>query len=54
MSKSKQDEIITKVSPSRREFMRKAAKAGFVLPVVGTFSMSGLLARPASAQSNLS
>ena len=54
MAQSKREDIIAKVSPARREFMRKAVKAGFILPVVGTFSMSGLMARPAAAQSNMS
>lgn len=54
MAKLKSEDVIEKISPARRDFVRKAISAGFVLPMVGTFSMSGLLARPASAQSNLS
>ncbi len=54
MAKIKSQDVMAKMSPARRDFIRKAVSAGFVLPVVGTFSMSGLLARPASAQSNMS
>lgn len=46
-----QDKILEKVSPSRRDFVRKSLKLGFVAPVVGTFTMSGLMSRPAAAQS---
>ncbi len=52
MKKNKSEEALTKISPERREFVRKAASAGFVLPAVATFSMSGLIARPAAAQPN--
>ena len=38
----------------RRVFLKKAVKVGVVAPTVATFSMSGLMARPALAQSNLS
>ena len=38
----------------RRDFLKKAVKVGVVAPTVATFSMSGLMARPALAQSNLS
>lgn len=42
------------ISPSRRDFVRKSVKAGFIAPVVGTFTMSGLMSRPAAAQPNIS
>lgn len=44
----------SKQTEGRREFLRKAAKAGIAVPAIATFSMSGLMARPAAAQSNLS
>ena len=46
--------ILENVSAPRRDFVKKAVKAGFIAPVVGSFTMSGLMARPAVAQSNLS
>ncbi len=52
MKTNKSEEALTKFSPKRREFIRKAANAGFVVPVVATFTMSGLIARPAAAQPN--
>lgn len=42
------------IPEGRREFLRKAAKVGLMVPAVATFSMSGLMARPAAAQSNTS
>ncbi|MEM1110339.1 MAG: hypothetical protein AAGI11_00405 [Pseudomonadota bacterium] len=48
------EKIIDSVEPSRRDFVRKAVKAGFIAPVVGTFTMSGLMSTPAAAQSNQS
>ena len=54
MSKRNKDEIIESVSAGRRAFVRKALKAGYVLPVIGTFTMTGLMATPAAAQSNQS
>ena len=54
MSKPNSKDIIANISPARRDFVRKAVSVGFALPAVATFSMSGLLARPASAQSNMS
>ena len=44
------EKIIDKVEPSRRDFVRKSVKLGFIAPVVGTFTMSGLMSRPAVAQ----
>lgn len=46
----KNEEILNEFDASRRSFVRKAAAAGFVAPVVATFTMSGLMARPAAAQ----
>ncbi len=46
--------VLSEVSPDRREFMRKAAGMGFAVPVVASFSMSGLMAGPAYASGNLS
>jgi len=51
--KSSKD-ILESVSPGRRAFVEKAVKAGFVLPAVGSFTMSGLMSTPAAAQSNTS
>lgn len=48
------EKIIDRVEPSRRDFVRKSLKAGFIAPVVGTFTMSGLMSSPAAAQSNMS
>ena len=54
MSKRDKNEVIENVAEGRRDFVRKAMKAGFVVPVVGTFAMTGLMATPAAAQSNQS
>ena len=54
MAKKDPNEILESVSTSRRKFIKKSVKAGFSLPVVATFTMSGLMATPASAQSNSS
>ena len=54
MTKRDNKEIIETVSTGRRDFVRKAVKAGFVVPVVGTFTMSGLMSTPAAAQTNQS
>ena len=55
MDDTKSEALIKKLPEERRHFLRKAAKAGFIIPAVATFSMSGLMARPASAAfSNLS
>jgi hypothetical protein len=56
MSKKEQgsQDILATVAPTRRDFVNKSIKAGFVLPVVGSFTMSGLMATPAAAQSNQS
>jgi hypothetical protein len=52
MKDSKKEAVLSKVDPSRREFLQKAAGASFIVPVVASFTMSGLMARPASAQTN--
>jgi hypothetical protein len=52
MNETKIEEIIEHLPEERRAFLRKAVKAGVIVPAVATFSMSGLMARPASAQSN--
>jgi hypothetical protein len=54
MNETKSEEIIANLPEERRSFLRKAVRAGIIVPAVATFSMSGLMARPASAQSNLS
>jgi hypothetical protein len=54
MPDSKTDEVIDQVSPSRRSFVRKAVGAGFVAPIVGTFTMSGLMMSPQVANAGLS
>jgi hypothetical protein len=46
MSDLENDKAIDAVSPSRRSFVRKAIGAGFMAPVVGTFTMSGLMMSP--------
>jgi hypothetical protein len=48
------EQKLSEISPERREFVKNAIKLGFVLPAIVTFSMSGLMARPASAASNMS
>ncbi len=53
MKKSKSDKIIAEVSEERRAFLRKAVKAGFVVPVIATFSMSGMMGSPAAMQYNM-
>ncbi len=53
-SDNQQENDLSEISPERREFVKKAIKLGFALPAIVTFSMSGLMARPASASSNLS
>jgi len=52
MKEKKRESVLSQVDPSRREFLQKAAGASFIVPVVASFTMSGLMARPASAQSN--
>lgn len=54
MKKTSSKEMIAKFPKERRAFLRKMAKAGFIVPAVSTFSMSGLMVRPASASTNLS
>ncbi|MGI9522096.1 MAG: hypothetical protein ACR2PG_10645 [Hyphomicrobiaceae bacterium] len=39
-------------SEDRREFLKKAAKFGYIAPIIATFSMSGMMARPGSAFAN--
>ncbi len=46
--------VLSEVSSDRRDFLRKAAGMGFAVPVVASFSMSGLMAGPAYASGNLS
>lgn len=53
-SKDQKDNNLSEISPERREFVKKAVKLGFTLPAIVTFSLTGLMARPASAQSNMS
>ena len=50
----KKDELIQEIQPGRRDFIRKALGAGFAVPVVATFTMTGLMSRPASAGANQS
>lgn len=54
MKKTSSKEMIAKFPEERRAFLRKMVKVGFVVPAVSTFSMSGLMIRPASASANLS
>lgn len=54
MKKKDSEAAIAKLPEERRAFLRKAVGIGFAVPAVATFSMSGLMARPASAASNLS
>ena len=54
MNETQKKEIGEDLPEERRSFLRKAVKAGMIVPAVATFSMSGLMGRPASAQSNLS
>lgn len=54
MSDKEKKELLDSVSMNRRRFVAKAVKAGFIVPVVGTFTMSGLMSTPAAAQSNQS
>jgi hypothetical protein len=54
MNETKREGIIASLPEERRSFLRKAMKAGMIVPAVATFSMSGLMGRPASAASNLS
>ena len=42
-------DALSRIDPARREFISKLATLGFVVPAVATFSMSGLMARPAFA-----
>ena len=46
----KKDDLIEEFQPSRRDLIRKAIGAGFAVPVIATFTMTGLMSRPASAQ----
>lgn len=52
MSEKKTNNPLESVSVNRRDFVRKSLKAGFIVPVVGTFTMSGLMSSPAAAQDN--
>jgi hypothetical protein len=54
MNETEKEGIPEHLPEERRSFLRKAVKAGIIVPAVATFSMSGLMGRPASAQSNLS
>ena len=54
MKKDLQSTVMKDLPEDRRAFLRKAAKAGIIAPAVATFSMSGLMARPAAAWSNVS
>lgn len=54
MSEQQSREIVEQAEPGRRSFLRRAAGMGFVIPVVASFSMSGMLAGPAYAYGNLS
>ena len=54
MKENKTEAVISKYPEERRAFLRTAAKAGFSIPVIATFSMTGLMARPASAMPNMS
>jgi hypothetical protein len=54
MNETQKKEIGEDLPEERRSFLRKAVKAGMIVPAVATFSMSGLMGRPASAVSNLS
>ena len=51
-SKTVVDTTEENISASRRDFIRKAAKAGYVVPIVGTFTMTGLMVSPAAAAPN--
>ena len=54
MKDQNKDNPMSKMPEARRDFLRKALGVGFIAPTVATFSMTGLMARPASAQSNMS
>ena len=54
MSENESREVIEQVDPQRRSFLRRAAGMGFAIPVVASFTMSGMLAGPAYAYGNLS
>ena len=54
VSVKKKEKLIEGFEPSRRAFIRKTVGAGFSVPVVSTFTMAGLMARPNLAQANLS
>ncbi len=54
MKKTRKDNLLSNLPEERRKFLRKALDAGFIAPAVATFSMTGLMARPASAQANMS
>lgn len=47
-------EIIESVDPNRRSFLQRAAGMGFVVPVIASFAMAGMMAGPAYASGNLS
>ena len=50
MKELKKDQVIDSVAEDRRGFLRKAATAAYVAPAVATFTMTGLMSRPAAAQ----
>jgi hypothetical protein len=53
MHEAQRKGIIEDLPEERRSFLRKALKAGVIVPAVATFSMSGLIACPKSAHANL-
>ena len=53
-TEKKSEEVIETAGSDRRSFLRRAAGMGFAVPVVASFSMSGMLAGPAYAAGNLS
>ena len=52
MEKKINDAMISTLPEERRAFLRKAVTAGIAVPAVATFSMSGLMSRPAAAQAS--
>jgi len=54
MKKQDKDKLIENLPEGRRSFLKKAMTAGFVVPTIASFTMSGLMSRPAAAHPNMS
>jgi len=54
MTEQNKDKLIENLPEERRSFLKKAMTAGFMVPTIASFTMSGLMSRPAAAAFNQS